>query len=79
MSWEDIIKGRKHCSWCGNHKGWNGKDRITYFVHNELIVMAWKYGTFKTTTNFMFGVKWEEPLPMTSEEFMKGYNQVESW
>ena len=63
----------------GVYKGWNGKDRITYFVHNELIIMAWKYGTFKTTTNFMFGVKWEEPLPMTSEEFMKGYNQVESW
>jgi hypothetical protein len=29
MSWEDIIKERKHCSWCGNPKGWNGKDCIT--------------------------------------------------
>jgi hypothetical protein len=29
MSWEIIIKARKHCSWCGNPKGWNGKNCIS--------------------------------------------------
>ena len=63
----------------GVYKAQSGNDKIMYFVHDELVVMQWKYGTFKTTNNFMFGVKWEEPLPITSEEFMKGYNQVEQW
>ena len=63
----------------GVYKTQSGNDKIMYFVHDELIVMQWKYGTFKTTSNFMLGAKWEEPLPMSSGEFMKGYNQVEQW
>ena len=65
----------------GVYKAQNGNDKIMYFVHDELIVMQWKYGTFKTSTNFMLGATWEEPLPeeLTHEKFMKGYNQVESW
>tara|TARA_R110002012_G_scaffold251321_1_gene429260 strand:+ start:39 stop:251 length:213 start_codon:yes stop_codon:yes gene_type:complete len=63
----------------GVYKTQSGSDKIVYFVHDKLIVMQWKYGTFKTTSNFMLGAKWEEPLPMSSGEFMKGYNQVESW
>ena len=41
--------------------------------------MQWKYGTFKTTSNFMLGAKWEEPLPMSPGEFMKTYNKLEQW
>jgi hypothetical protein len=63
----------------GVYKAQNGNDKIMYFVHDELIVMQWKYGTFKTTSNFMLGAKWIEPLPMSTGEFMKGYNQVEQW
>jgi hypothetical protein len=63
----------------GVYKTQNGNDKIMYFVHDELIVMQWKYGTFKTTSNFMLGAKWIEPLPMSTGEFMKGYNQVEQW
>tara|TARA_R100000152_G_C6682252_1_gene115846 strand:+ start:557 stop:769 length:213 start_codon:yes stop_codon:yes gene_type:complete len=63
----------------GVYKAQSGNDKIMYFVHDELIVMQWKYGTFKTTSNFMLGAKWIEPLPMTTGEFMKGYNQVEQW
>ena len=63
----------------GVYKAQNGNDKIMYFVHDELIVMQWKYGTFKTTANFMLGAKWVEPLPMSTGEFMKGYNQVEQW
>ena len=30
MTWEDILKmPRRNCSWCGNPKGWNGKNCIT--------------------------------------------------
>ena len=63
----------------GVYKAQSGSDKIMYFVHDELIVMQWKYGTFKTTTNFMLGAKWIEPLPMSTGEFMKGYNQLKSW
>tara|TARA_R100001463_G_scaffold126713_1_gene184504 strand:- start:349 stop:561 length:213 start_codon:yes stop_codon:yes gene_type:complete len=63
----------------GVYKAQNGNDKIMYFVHDELIVMQWKYGTFKTTTNFMLGAKWVEPLPMSPGEFVKGYNQLKSW
>ena len=63
----------------GVYKAQSGNDKIMYFVHDELVVMQWKYGTFKTTANFMLGAKWIEPLPMSTDEFMKGYNQVESW
>jgi len=63
----------------GVYKAQSGNDKIMYFVHDELIVMQWKYGTFKTTANFMLGAKWIEPLPMSTGEFMKGYNQVEQW
>ena len=63
----------------GVYRAQSGNDKIMYFVHDELIVMQWKYGTFKTTSNFMLGAKWIEPLPMSAGEFMKGYNQVESW
>ena len=63
----------------GVYRAQSGNDKIMYFVHDELIVMQWKYGTFKTTTNFMLGAKWIEPLPMSTGEFMKGYNQVEQW
>jgi hypothetical protein len=41
--------------------------------------MQWKYGTFKTTANFMLGARWEEPLPMSPGEFMKTYNKLEKW
>ncbi len=63
----------------GVYRAQNGNDRITYFVHDGLIGMQWRYGVFKTTTNFMLGAKWEEPLSMTPGEFMKVYNQLESW
>ena len=63
----------------GVYKTSDPKNRITYFVHDGLIGMQWKYGVFKTTTNFMMGAKWEEPLPMSPGEFMKVYNQLESW
>ena len=63
----------------GVYKTSDPKNRITYFVHDGLIGMQWKYGTFKTTSNFMLGAKWEEPLPMSPGEFMKTYNKLESW
>jgi len=63
----------------GVYKTSDPKNRITYFVHDGLVGMQWKYGTFKTTTNFMLGAKWEEPLPMSPGEFMKTYNRLESW
>jgi len=63
----------------GVYKTSDPKNRITYFVHDGLVGMQWKYGVFKTTTNFMMGAKWEEPLPMSPGEFMKVYNQLESW
>ena len=63
----------------GVYKAQTNSDRITYFVHDGLIGMQWKYGTFKTTSNFMLGAKWVEPLPMTSGEFIKVYNKLESW
>ena len=63
----------------GVYKAQNGNDNIMYFVHDKLIVMQWKHGTFKTNTNFMLGAKWVEPLPMSTGEFMKGYNQLKSW
>ena len=53
--------------------------KVRYFVHDGLIIMSSKYGNYKTTENFMLGAKWIEPLPMSTGEFMKGYNQVESW
>ena len=63
----------------GVYKTLDPKNRITYFVHDGLIGMQWKYGTFKTTSNFMMGAKWVEPLPMTSGEFIKTYNKLERW
>ena len=63
----------------GVYKTLDPKNRITYFVHDGLIGMQWKYGTFKTTSNFMMGAKWVEPLPMTSGEFMQTYNKLERW
>ena len=63
----------------GVYKTSDPKNRSTYFVHDGLVGMQWKYGVFKTTTNFMMGAKWEEPLPMSPGEFMKVYNQLESW
>ena len=63
----------------GVYKTSDPKNRITYFVHDGLVGMQWKYGVFKTTTNFMIGAKWEEPLPMSPGEFMKVYNQLETW
>ena len=63
----------------GVYKTSDPKNRITYFVHDGLVGMQWKYGVFKTTTNFMMGAKWEEPLPMSPGEFMKVYNQLETW
>tara|TARA_X000001382_G_scaffold31802_2_gene20691 strand:+ start:621 stop:833 length:213 start_codon:yes stop_codon:yes gene_type:complete len=63
----------------GVYKAQNGSDKIMYFVHDELIVMQWKHGTFKTNTNFMLGAKWVESLPMSKGEFIKGYNQLKSW
>ena len=63
----------------GVYKAQSGNDKIIYFVHDGLVGMQWKYGTFKTTANFMLGAKWEEPLPMSPGEFMKTYNQLESW
>ena len=63
----------------GVYKAQTNCDRISYFVHDGLIGMQWKYGTFKTTSNFMLGAKWVEPLPMTSGEFIKVYNKLESW
>ena len=29
MSWADTLKARRKCTWCGNPKGWNGKDCIS--------------------------------------------------
>jgi hypothetical protein len=29
MSWKEVLKARRRCSWCGNPKGWNGKDCLT--------------------------------------------------
>tara|TARA_R100000656_G_scaffold121452_4_gene96434 strand:+ start:582 stop:761 length:180 start_codon:yes stop_codon:yes gene_type:complete len=30
MTWFDLVKAsRKRCTWCGNPKGWNGKDCIS--------------------------------------------------
>ena len=63
----------------GVYKTSDPKNRITYFVHDGLVGMQWKYGVFKTTTNFMMGAKWEEPLPMSPGEFIKVYNQLEQW
>ena len=30
----------------GVYRAQSGNDKIMYFVHDELIVMQWKYGTF---------------------------------
>ena len=63
----------------GVYKTSDPKNRITYFVHDGLIGMQWKYGTFKTSSNFMLGAKWVEPLPMTSGEFIQTYNKLDRW
>ena len=55
---------------------------IRYFVHNGLIVMSSKYGTYKTTENFMLGSQYSvnpEPLDVSPGEFLKAYNKLTSW
>ena len=63
----------------GVYKAQTNSDKITYFVHDGLIGMQWRYGTFKTTSTFMLGAKWVEPLPMSPGEFIKTYNKLEQW
>ena len=55
---------------------------VRYFVHDGLIIMSSKYGNYKTTENFMLGSQYNvnpEPLTIESGEFLKAYNQLESW
>tara|TARA_R110002020_G_scaffold301050_1_gene516568 strand:- start:428 stop:652 length:225 start_codon:yes stop_codon:yes gene_type:complete len=56
---------------------------IRYFVHNGLVVMSSKYGTYKTTESFMLGSQHNvnpDPLPDSiAEGFMDEYNKLEQW
>ena len=50
----------------GVYKTTVGGSPMRYFVHDGLVVMSSKYGTFKTTENFMLGMQYSvnpEPLP----------------
>ena len=56
--------------------------KVRYFVHDGLIIMNSKYGTYKTTENFMLGSQYNmnpEPLDVSPGEFMKTYNKLEQW
>ena len=66
----------------GVYKTSDPKNRITYFVHDGLIIMSSKYGTYKTTENFMLGSQYSvnpEPLDVSPGEFLKAYNKLTSW
>tara|TARA_R100001129_G_scaffold53972_1_gene37061 strand:- start:16 stop:240 length:225 start_codon:yes stop_codon:yes gene_type:complete len=56
---------------------------VRYFVHDGLIVMSSKYGTYKTTENFMLGSQYSvnpDPLPSgMAEKFLDEYNKLEQW
>ncbi len=58
-------------------------DPIRYFVHDGLIVMSSKYGTYKTNENFMLGMQYSvnpEPLPDgMADVFIDEYNKLEQW
>ena len=56
--------------------------KVKYFVHDGLIIMNSKYGTYKTTENFMLGSQYNvnpEPLDVSPGEFLKVYNKLTSW
>ena len=56
--------------------------KVRYFVHDGLIIMNSKYGTYKTTENFMLGSQYNvnpEPLDVSPGEFLKVYNKQTSW
>tara|TARA_B100000085_G_scaffold138558_1_gene126281 strand:+ start:1567 stop:1788 length:222 start_codon:yes stop_codon:yes gene_type:complete len=56
--------------------------KVRYFVHDGLIIMNSKYGTYKTTENFMLGSQYNtnpEPLDVSPDEFLKVYNKLTSW
>ena len=56
--------------------------KVRYFVHDGLIIMNSKYGTYKTTENFMLGSQYNvnpEPLDVSPGEFLKVYNKLTSW
>ena len=67
----------------GIYKTTVGGDPMRYFVHDGLIVMSSKYGTFKTTENFMLGMQYSvnpEPLPdYIADGFVDSYNKLEQW
>ena len=67
----------------GVYKTTVGGDPMRYFVHDGLVVMSSKYGTFKTTENFMLGMQYSvnpEPLPDgMADEFIDSYNKLEQW
>ena len=58
-------------------------DKVRYFVHDGLIIMSSKYGTYKTTENFMLGSQYSvnpDPLPDgMADEFVDSYNKLEQW
>ena len=56
--------------------------KVRYFVHDGLVIMNSKYGTYKTTENFMLGSQYNanpEPLDVSPGEFLKVYNKLTSW
>ena len=56
--------------------------KVRYFVHDGLIIMNSKYGTYKTTENFMLGSQYNmnpAPLDVSPGEFLKVYNKLTSW
>ena len=67
----------------GIYKTTVGGDLMRYFVHDGLIVMSSKYGTYKTNENFMLGMQYSvnpEPLPDgIAEGFIDEYNKLEQW
>jgi hypothetical protein len=67
----------------GVYKTTVGGDSMRYFVHDGLIVMSSKYGTFKTTEHFMLGMQYSvnpEPLPDgMADKFLEEYNKLEQW
>ena len=67
----------------GIYKTTVGGDSMRYFVHDGLIVMSSKYGTFKTTENFMLGMQYSvnpEPLPDSmADVFIDEYNKLAQW
>lgn len=54
-------------------------DNATYFVKGNKIIMRLMGSYYKTTDNFLIGVRWEKPFDISQENFDKEYEKLKSW